>query len=98
MQSNLNLITIDVSGLAPPDPMTVILKYLAKLTPQECLLVKHRRQPFPLYEKLNEAGFSYQCVVHTQSDIDLYIYHRVSQNLFDEQFDETLKNTKKGDN
>jgi len=91
MQPSLKFITVDVSGLAPPEPMTVILKHLATLTHQECLLVKHRRQPFPLYEKLNDAGFSYHCVVHAQNDIDLYILHQRSQNLFDELFNETLE-------
>ncbi len=84
----MKIITVDVSKLAPPEPMTVILKHLAKLTHQECLLVKHRRQPFPLYEKLNDAGFSYHCVVHTQNKIDLYIIHQSMQNLFEEMFEE----------
>ena len=96
MKSRFKIIKVDVSNLAPPEPMTVILKQLAELAHHECLLVKHRRQPFPLYEKLNEAGFSYHCVVHSQNKIDLYIFHQSSQNLFNEkfneQFDETLRN------
>ena len=98
MKSSLKLITVDVSSLAPPEPMTVILKHLAKLTVQECLLIKHRRQPFPLYEKLNNAGFSYHCVVHANNEIELYIFHKNSQNLFDELLDKTLGNINKGDN
>jgi len=100
MQSSLKFITVDVSSLAPPEPMTVILKHLAKLTHQECLLVKHRRQPFPLYEKLKDAGFSYHCVVHAQNDIDLYIFYQSAQNLFDELFNEALerKDINKGGN
>lgn len=100
MQSNLKFITVDVSGLAPPEPMTVILKHLATLTHQECLLIKHRRQPFPLYEKLKDAGFSYHCVEHAQNNIELYIFHQSAQNLFDELFNETLerKDIYKGDN
>ena len=31
MKSGLRFITIDVSALAPPEPMTVILTHLAKL-------------------------------------------------------------------
>ena len=84
MQPNLTLITVDVSALAPPEPMTVILTHLSTLTQQECLLVKHRRQPFPLYEKLEQAGFSYHCVIHDQDDISLYIYHRGAQHVFAE--------------
>lgn len=84
MQSSLTFIKVDVSALEPPEPMTVILTYLARLTAQECLLIKHRRQPFPLYEKLNNAGFSYYCVVHAQDDLTLYIFHQNAQTAFDE--------------
>ena len=84
MSESLLFIKIDVSTLAPPKPMTVILTHLAKLTVQECLLIKHRRQPFPLYEKLKQAGFSYHCVVHTPDEISLFIFHQMAQTVFDE--------------
>jgi len=96
MQSPLKITSVDVSKLAPPEPMTVILKHLAKLAHYECLLVKHRRQPFPLYEKLNGAGFSYYCVEHTQNKVELYIYHKTAQNSFDKTLINTY--TDKGDN
>jgi hypothetical protein len=82
MQENLTFITVDVSALTPPEPMTVILMHLSTLTTQKCLLIKHRRQPFPLYEKLHDAGFSYYCVVHSQDDITLYIFHQKAQTVF----------------
>lgn len=84
MQTSLKFINVDVSALEPPEPMTVILTHLAKLARRECLLIKHRRQPFPLYEKLIEAGFSYHCDVHEQDDISLYVFHQKSQPAFDE--------------
>jgi hypothetical protein len=84
MQASLTFIKIDVSALVPPEPMAEILKHLATLTTQECLLVKHRRQPFPLYEKLNKAGFSYHCEVHTEDDVTLYIFLQNIQGVFDE--------------
>ena len=54
----MQLVSVDVSELAPPEPMTVILTALASLELDHCLLVTHRRQPFPLYEKLIQAGFT----------------------------------------
>lgn len=84
MQASLIFIKVDVSALAPPEPMTIILTHLAKLTAQECLLVKHRREPFPLYEKLSKAGFSYHCVAHTDDDITLYIFHQKVQAVFEQ--------------
>jgi len=83
MQAGLTFIKIDVSALAPPEPMMVVLTHLAKLATQECLLIKHRRQPFPLYEKLNHAGFSYHCDVHTQDEVTVYIFHQKLQAAFD---------------
>lgn len=82
--SSLEFITIDVSDLAPPEPMTVILKHLSTLTVQQCLLIKHRRQPFPLYEKLADAGFSYHCAVKAQDEIELYIFHQVAAPIFNQ--------------
>ena len=96
MQSRLKIITVDVSKLAPPEPMTVILRHLAKLTHQECLLVKHRRQPFPLYEQLKNAGFSYHCIVHAQDNISLYVFHQAAQHIFDEMLECHIVNKGKG--
>jgi len=79
MQASLTFVKVDVSGLAPPEPMSVILKHLAKLAEHECLLIKHRREPFPLYEKLESNGFSFHRIVHSQDDITLYIFHQVTQ-------------------
>ncbi len=82
MQASLQLVKVDVSGLEPPEPMTVILSHLATLSEGECLQVEHRRQPFPLYEKLAAAGFAYHCVVHSQDKITLYIYHLSAEQTF----------------
>jgi uncharacterized protein (DUF2249 family) len=81
----MQIIFIDVSELAPPEPMSVILQSLSKLADNCCLQIKHRREPFPLYEKLKEAGFAYHCVVHSQDNITLYIYHLGDESSF-EQF------------
>ncbi len=83
MPQSLKIITVDVSELAPPEPMRVILSHLAKLSDQECLQVKHRRQPFPLYENLGVAGFAYHCVIHKPDDVTLYIYHSNAQQAFE---------------
>lgn len=76
---------LDVSELAPPEPMSAILRSLSQLADKCCLQIKHRREPFPLYEKLADAGFSYHCVVHSQDNITLYIYHADDKSSF-EQF------------
>lgn len=50
--------TIDVRGLAPPEPMLAILMKLAELGPQARLDVRIHRDPLPLYERLAERGFA----------------------------------------
>lgn len=54
-------IYLDVSELAPPDPMTKILMALAELQSGQYLRVAHSREPIPLYEKLQVAGWGYSC-------------------------------------
>lgn len=57
----MKLIEVDVRDLEPPEPMSAILSALSTLPRGEGLLVHHSRQPFPLYEKLKEAGWDYLC-------------------------------------
>jgi len=82
----MELVEVDVKQLAPPEPMTVILTALAQLVNEQCLLVSHRRQPFPLYEKLQQAGWAYHCEVHSDDNISLYIYRQNDQQLFEHHF------------
>ena len=83
----MKLEIVDVSELASPEPMTVILTALARLKQGDCLLVTHRRQPFPLYEKLLAAGWAYHCQIHDDENISLYIYHQIDLLLFEYHFD-----------
>jgi hypothetical protein len=83
----MKLVTVDVSELAPPEPMTVIIKALASLMQGDCLLVTHRRQPFPLYEKLLQAGWAYHCQIHDNENISLFIYRQSDLLLFEHHFD-----------
>jgi hypothetical protein len=68
------MIKLDVSDLAAPQPMTEIIKALAALTDQQFLRVRHRREPFPLYEKLVAAGWLYFCQQKATGSFDIYIY------------------------
>jgi len=80
----MELVVVDVQELAPPEPMTVILTALARLQQGSCLLVRHRRQPFPLYEKLAQAGWAYHCQVDDDEKISLFIYRKTEQPLFEQ--------------
>lgn len=50
---------IDVSELPPPEPLERILDALADLRSGHYLLVKHRRDPVPLYRMLHDMGYAW---------------------------------------
>lgn len=80
----LKLIELDVSELAPPEPMTKILQAIAKLSPDQCLQVQHNRQPYPLYEKLVQAGWGYHCDQVSDNQVTLFIFKQENQSRFDQ--------------
>ena len=51
---------LDVSELAPPEPMERILAEVESLAPGEYLRVLHRREPWPLFPLLEQRGFGYE--------------------------------------
>ncbi len=67
-------IQLDVSQLAPPEPMERILDVLANLKSDEYLEVKHQREPFPLYPMLEDMGFNWQCNQQKTSDYEILIW------------------------
>ena len=50
---------LDVSELAPPEPMERILVELDSLAAGEYLRVLHRREPWPLFPLLEQRGFGH---------------------------------------
>ena len=74
----LQPITIDVSDLPPPEPMTEILKALSTLPVNMFLQVMHRREPIPLYEKLPQLGFSHKTISLGDGSFQINIY-RISE-------------------
>jgi hypothetical protein len=74
-------VILNVSDLAAPEPMTKIIQALVKLTTQQFLLVDHRREPFPLFEKLTSAGWLYSCQQQAPECYKIYIF-KVHQHQF----------------
>lgn len=67
-------VELDVSHLAPPEPMSRIIEALVVLSEQEFLKVHHRREPFPLFERLSDTGWGYSCQKNSANDFDIYIF------------------------
>jgi hypothetical protein len=72
--NSFEMIKLDVSSLPAPEPMTKIIQTLARLTELQFLKVHHRREPFPLYEKLTAAGWQYFCQQQKEESFVIYIY------------------------
>lgn len=51
---------LDVSTLPPPEPLEQVLDALSGLQSGDRLVVRHRRQPFPLYDILRRLGYRWQ--------------------------------------
>lgn len=58
--TSLQVIKLDVSELPMPEPMRQVLLALTALSPGQCLIIYHRKNPTPLYPKLVELGFVYR--------------------------------------
>jgi hypothetical protein len=51
---------LDVSALEPPGPLERILDALTDLPQGQALCVRHRREPFPLYDLLRRMGYRWR--------------------------------------
>jgi uncharacterized protein (DUF2249 family) len=51
---------LDVSELAPPEPLERILDAAEELRAGERLRVLHRREPWPLFPMLEDRGFAHR--------------------------------------
>jgi uncharacterized protein (DUF2249 family) len=56
----MNARLLDVGGLAPPEPMVLVLEALDTLGPDERLRVLIDREPVPLYQMLHRYGYQFR--------------------------------------
>lgn len=67
------MVELDVRGLPPPEPFENIISALQTLTCDETLRVLIHREPFPLYEMMQSAGFAWQTVALDDGDFEILI-------------------------
>lgn len=65
---------LDVSELPPPEPLERALDALAELPAGDRLVLRHRRQPFPLYDLLRRMGYRWE-VSGSDGDWRILIEH-----------------------
>ena len=69
-------IDLDVSDLPPVEPMERILEALQGLGAGDWLRVKHRLQPYPLYNLLREAGFAWLASSKGPTEFEIRIWRQ----------------------
>ncbi len=78
----MNINELNVSALAPPEPMQMILSSLATLPNDAVLKVVHRREPFPLYEQLIANGWLYHSKQVAEEKFEIYIVNKKDKLAF----------------
>lgn len=48
---------LDARALPPPEPLERVLDLLADLPNGDRVVLRHRREPFPLYDMLRQMGY-----------------------------------------
>jgi len=65
---------LDVSDLAPPDPLELTLEATEKLQPGQYIRMLHRREPCLLYGNLDKNRFSYLQRKGTKTAVEVFIW------------------------
>lgn len=71
-----DLITLDVRGLEPPEPLERVLEALAVLLRGQRLRMLIDREPRPLYSILNQNNFSYATSNTDDYRYQILIWHK----------------------
>lgn len=69
------MIELDVRGLPPPEPLENIMHALQTLADGASLRVLIHREPYPLYELLRDAGFTWQTCMLPDGDFAILVRH-----------------------
>lgn len=67
-------VLLDVSDLAPPEPLEKTLDAAEELAPGQYLRMLHRRDPCLLYGNLDNNGFKYFQRQGTTTAVELFIW------------------------
>ncbi|MCW8901981.1 MAG: DUF2249 domain-containing protein [Gammaproteobacteria bacterium] len=66
----------DASAMEPPEPLIRALELIDDLKAGDYLRFQHRREPFPLYDNLNQRGFSFITCTRGDADYEVFIWNK----------------------
>lgn len=75
-QTDRKIIEIDCRELVPPGPMIQVLEAVETMKKDEAILMIHRKNPIPLYDRLEERGCHYQLKEFEDGSIQLLIWKK----------------------
>lgn len=67
---------LDAAEMEPPEPLIRALDMLGELETGDYLRFLHRREPFPLYDNLNQSGFSYITCNNSDDAYEVFIWSK----------------------
>ena len=67
---------LDVRDLEPPAPLRLVLAEIGRLEPGTSLLMRHRREPLPLYPMLDELGFDHRSSTAADGTVEVLIWRQ----------------------
>lgn len=68
------IVYIDVSDLAAPEPLEKVLELLARSHQNDIVCMIHRLTPVPLFNILNLQGYRFS-VLEKDNRVKIYIWH-----------------------
>lgn len=66
---------IDARGLMPPEPLELTLAALDDLQPGGEIVLLLYREPHPLYQILQQNGFTHRTELHDDGTVAIHIRH-----------------------
>ncbi len=65
---------IDCREMFPPEPMEHVLEAVESLSDNGAILMVHRKEPIPLYPKLEERNCSYETKISDDGSVHVLIW------------------------
>lgn len=73
-ESEKNLNIIDCRELFPPEPMERVLEAVESINEGDAILMVHRKEPVPLYPKLEERSCLYETKISEDGTVQVLIW------------------------
>ena len=67
---------LNAVDMEPPEPFVRTMEMIQDLQPGDYLRLRHRREPFPLYDNLNQSGFSFITCTGGDVEYDVFIWSK----------------------